>query len=54
METSYPSLRLVPLGKEMKGLIYVAPEGIDSDEELGDWLNKAVEFVKSLPPKKLK
>ena len=39
-------------GKAMKGLIYVSPEGVDSDEELASWLAIAIEYVKSLPPKK--
>jgi TfoX/Sxy family transcriptional regulator of competence genes len=39
-------------GKAMKGLIYVSPEGVDADEDLASWLAIAVEYVKSLPPKK--
>jgi TfoX/Sxy family transcriptional regulator of competence genes len=38
-------------GKPMKGWVMVAGEGFNSDEELKDWLNKAKEFVHTLPPK---
>lgn len=38
-------------GRAMKGMIYVAPEGIESDEALIQWVDKCVLFVESLPPK---
>ena len=38
-------------GKAMKGMIYVSPEGLDSDEELSDWLDMCDSFVRSLPPR---
>ncbi|NQV41166.1 MAG: TfoX/Sxy family protein [Candidatus Marinimicrobia bacterium] len=41
-------------GKAMKGMVYVSPEGLDSDSELASWINTCVDFVKSLPPKKPK
>ena len=41
-------------GKAMKGMIYVSPEGLDSDTELASWIHTCVDFVKSLPPKKPK
>ena len=39
-------------GKTMKGLIYVAPEGIEDDPELSEWLDICLSFIESLPPKK--
>jgi len=39
-------------GKAMKGMVYVAPEGIEDDLGLVEWLNTCVEFVESLPEKK--
>ena len=41
-------------GKAMKGMVYVAPEGIESDSELAEWVNVCTGFVESLPPKKPK
>ena len=39
-------------GKAMKGMVYVSPKGIASDEQLASWVNICESFVKSLPPKK--
>ena len=41
-------------GKAMKGMVYVAPQGIESDVELEYWLSLCTSFVESLPPKKPK
>lgn len=30
--------------KPMKGWIYVSPEGIDTDEELADWIQLALDY----------
>jgi len=38
-------------GKPMKGYVYVAPEGIESDAELENWVSRCAAFVQSLPPK---
>ncbi len=38
-------------GKPMKGFVYVAPEGFESDEELMSWVQLSLGFVMSLPPK---
>ncbi len=38
-------------GKPMKGWVMVEQEGFRSDNKLRDWLNKAKEFVKTLPSK---
>ena len=39
-------------GRSMKGYVYVAAEGIESDESLQYWVGLCAEFVQSLPPKK--
>ena len=41
-------------GRTMKGMVYIAPEGFDSDKDLDEWLNTGTFFVESLPPKKPK
>lgn len=41
-------------GKAMKGMIYVSPEGFESDSQLEKWVGICESFVKSLPPKKPK
>lgn len=41
-------------GRAMKGMIYVSPDGLETDEDLEYWLKLCVEFVLSLPPKKKK
>jgi hypothetical protein len=38
-------------GKPMKGWIVVAPEGVESDEELAVWARQGVDFATALPPK---
>jgi TfoX/Sxy family transcriptional regulator of competence genes len=38
-------------GKAMKGWVLVEPEGIESDEQLQEWVQRAMEFVKGLPRK---
>ncbi len=38
-------------GKPLKGFVYVDAEGLNSDEKLREWVNRAVAFVASLPPK---
>ena len=35
----------------MKGMVYVAPGGIESDDELSRWVELGLSFVASLPPK---
>jgi len=39
-------------GKAMKGMVYVSPEGIESDSDLVMWLNICTGFIETLPPKK--
>ncbi len=38
-------------GKPMKGWVYVAQEGVKTDKALQGWVDKAVAFARSLPPK---
>jgi len=38
-------------GKVMKGWARIEPEGIESDEDLKEWVVRAVGFARSLPPK---
>jgi TfoX/Sxy family transcriptional regulator of competence genes len=37
--------------RPMKGWVFVDPTALESDEALGDWIDEAVDFVRSLPPK---
>lgn len=41
-------------GKPMKGLVYVDADGIAEDSELKEWINRCLDFVLALPPKKKK
>ena len=38
-------------GRPMKGWVMVLSEALDSDEALNDWVQRAVSFVQTLPPK---
>ncbi len=38
-------------GKPLKSMIYVEQPGFEEDESLRYWVNQAVKFVQSLPPK---
>ena len=38
-------------GKPMRGLVFVDPPGTASDERLAAWLERCLEFVRSLPAK---
>ena len=38
-------------GKPMRTMVYVAPEGVASDEDLASWVLRGVRFASSLPPK---
>jgi TfoX/Sxy family transcriptional regulator of competence genes len=40
-------------GRPMKGMVYVEPGGIETDAELQEWLEQAVQFVQTLPGKKV-
>ena len=38
-------------GRAMKGWVLVEPEGINADDELSGWIQRAVKFVGKLPAK---
>ena len=38
-------------GRPMKGMLYVATAGFDSDADLEAWLARGLDFAESLPPK---
>jgi TfoX/Sxy family transcriptional regulator of competence genes len=38
-------------GKPMKGWVMVEPDGIEHDEQLSQWIERAIDFVKALPKK---
>jgi TfoX/Sxy family transcriptional regulator of competence genes len=38
-------------GRPLKGMVYVGIEGLGRDEQLEFWLEQALSFVLSLPPK---
>jgi TfoX/Sxy family transcriptional regulator of competence genes len=38
-------------GRAMKGWVLVAPEGVEADDQLKEWIQRATNFVKTLPAK---
>ena len=38
-------------GQPLKGLVYVASEGFESDQSLRDWVDRGTRYALSLPPK---
>lgn len=38
-------------GKAMQGWVTVEPDGIDGDHQLSQWIDQAMDFVKTLPAK---
>ncbi len=38
-------------GRPMKGMIYVEPDGYESDDDLSAWVRRAARFAASLPGK---
>src|SRR5438445_8435906 len=38
-------------GRPMKGWVLIEPEGIEDDEHLKDWIERAMKFVRTLPAK---
>ena len=38
-------------GRPMKGWVLVEPEGVEDDEQLTNWIERAMKFVKALPKK---
>jgi hypothetical protein len=38
-------------GRAMEGWLRVAPEGVETDEELEKWVTRGVGYARTLPPK---
>ena len=38
-------------GKPMKGYVYIAPAGFETDNNLAQWIERCRQFVSGLPPK---
>ncbi|MHC4957900.1 MAG: TfoX/Sxy family protein [Planctomycetota bacterium] len=38
-------------GKPLSTMVFVAPRGFSSDDDLHAWIDRAVAFVRTLPPK---
>lgn len=38
-------------GRPMKGWLMVAPDGLDTDDQLRAWIDRAIAFVATLPAK---
>jgi TfoX/Sxy family transcriptional regulator of competence genes len=38
-------------GKPMKGWVMVAPDGVEDDDQLKEWIQRAMKFVGTLPAK---
>jgi TfoX/Sxy family transcriptional regulator of competence genes len=38
-------------GRSMKGWVLVAPEGVEDNDQLSGWMQRAVQFVGKLPAK---
>ena len=38
-------------GRPMRGFVYVSPEGTEADGDLRRWVERAVAFASTLPPK---
>jgi TfoX/Sxy family transcriptional regulator of competence genes len=50
-----PGVRLMEIGsRTSRGFLAVAPEATKSDRKLRGWIDRAVAFASSLPPKKPK
>jgi hypothetical protein len=41
-------------GKPLRGMVYVATEGFDADDDLRSWTDLGAAFASSLPPKQPK
>ena len=40
-----------PSGRPMTNWVRIPPEGLDTDAQLAGWVDRAVAFVRTLPPK---
>ena len=41
-------------GRPLRGMVYVAPDGVHTDSALAAWVRRGTAFAASLPPKKPK
>jgi TfoX/Sxy family transcriptional regulator of competence genes len=41
-------------GRAMKGMVYIATDGFESDQDLAAWIERGAAFARSLPKKPLK
>jgi hypothetical protein len=39
-------------GRTMQGWLRVSSEDLETDEQLTEWINRAVAYTRSLPPKR--
>jgi len=39
-------------GRSMRGMVYVADDGIAEDKDLAKWLHLGLDYARSLPPKR--
>lgn len=47
-----PHVRVFDItGKPMRNWVAVKPEGIEDDDQLDEWIKRAIKFVKTLPKK---
>lgn len=47
-----PHVRVFDItGKPMRNWVLVAPEAVEEDDQLADWIGRATEFVATLPAK---
>ncbi|WP_102143779.1 TfoX/Sxy family protein [Mycobacterium hubeiense] len=42
---------MVMSGREMRGWLHVAPDGVATKRQLQTWVRRGVDYAKSLPPK---
>ena len=38
-------------GKTLKGMVYVGRQGIESEKQLGQWVQRCLAYISTLPPK---
>lgn len=42
---------VVMRGRPMPGWLYLSPADLRSDDELGPWIDRGIEYARSLPPR---
>ena len=38
-------------GRPLRGMVYVATDGVEEDEDLAAWVDRGLAFARSLPPR---